>query len=68
MESLRRRAAKMARDYRVRVGQITWADFIMEFSASEDDLITELVDLIEHEPMRGGFVLYGSRAKFHGTR
>lgn len=54
IDSLRQRAAKVARDYRA--GQVTWDDFITEFSACEDELIAELVDVIEHEPKRGGYL------------
>ena len=54
INSLRQRAAKMARDYRA--GQVTWDDFITEFSACEDELIAEVVDAIEHEPKRGRFL------------
>ncbi|HKO59988.1 MAG TPA: hypothetical protein VJV03_02415 [Pyrinomonadaceae bacterium] len=50
----RRRAAEDTRAYLA--GKLSWEQFIDMFSYSEDDLIAHLVDLIEHEPKRGGFL------------
>lgn len=36
--------------------ELSWDNFINEFSEPEDELIADLVDLIEHEPKRGGFM------------
>lgn len=49
---LRSRAAQAARDYQN--GKISWTAFMDEFAGSEDETVAELVDLIEHEPKRGG--------------
>ncbi|MDL1860723.1 hypothetical protein FBR04_06800 [Betaproteobacteria bacterium PRO7] len=48
----RTRAAAAARAY-LR-GELSWEGFIAEFGGPEDDLVSDLVDLIEHEPKRGG--------------
>ena len=51
----RRRTAAIARSYLG--GSISWKDFMDETAEFEGDtLIDELVDLIEHEPKRGGFM------------
>jgi len=51
----RRRTAAIARSYLG--GSISWQDFMDETAEFEGDtLIDELVDLIEHEPKRGGFM------------
>jgi hypothetical protein len=44
----------MARD--VRRGAMAFATFLMEFGNSPDALISDLVDLLEHEPQRGGLL------------
>lgn len=48
----RERAAQGGRDYLAE--RISWDDFMNEFGESEDRKIMLLVDLIEHEPQRGG--------------
>ncbi len=50
----RRRAAEAARAYIEE--RLSWQNFIDEFGKSEDRLIGVLVDVIEHEPKRGGFL------------
>jgi hypothetical protein len=50
----RKRAADMARE--LRRGAVTFATFVMEFGGSPDDLISDLLDLLEHEPQRGGLL------------
>ena len=37
-------------------GKQSWEQFIDLFADNEDELIAVLVDLIEHEPKRGGFL------------
>ena len=51
---LRRRVAQAAREYQA--NNMTWNAFIGKYGEYEDKLIGELVDLIEHEPKRGGFM------------
>jgi len=53
-KALRRRVAAAARSYMD--GSLTWEAFMMEFSEAEDPQISELVDLIEHEPQRDGLL------------
>jgi hypothetical protein len=36
--------------------ELSWYEFLDRFSESDDELISDLVDLIEHEPKRGGFL------------
>ena len=50
----RRRAAEEARAYLS--GERSWEEFIDRYTDNDDDLIAELVDLLEHEPKRGGFL------------
>lgn len=50
----RKRAAEMAR--RLQQGQLSWDAFVNAFGVSSDELISELVDLFEHEPKKGGFL------------
>jgi len=50
----RQRAADAARAYLLK--EIAWQAFIDEFDESKDPLIMELVDLVEHEPKRGGIL------------
>jgi hypothetical protein len=52
--SLRRDAAKAGRAYLSK--NLSWEEFMDRFAESDDDLISDLVDLIEHEPQRGGFL------------
>ena len=47
-------AAKAGRAYLSQ--NLSWEQFIDRFADSEDDLVSDLVDLIEHEPKRGGFL------------
>lgn len=51
---LRHRAADAARDYLAQ--KISLDEFMREFEEIEDTPIAILVDLIEHEPKRGGFL------------
>ncbi len=38
-------------------GKITWQPFMDSFVSSKNDkTVDELIDLIEHEPKRGGFM------------
>jgi hypothetical protein len=62
MSKLRLRIAKAARE--LYAGQITF-DQLLELAPEQDkdELIDELVDLIEHEPQRGGFL--GVKEKEH---
>jgi len=50
----RQRAAEGARAYLS--GKLSWEQFMDLFAESKDELISDLVDLIEHEPKRGGFL------------
>ena len=50
----RQRAAESARAYLSR--KLSWEQFIDLYAESEDELIAALVDLMEHEPKRGGFL------------
>jgi len=50
----RLRAAEMAREYRA--GRVSWVAFMDAFAESSDELVADLVDLIEHEPRRGGLL------------
>lgn len=51
----RRQAACIARSYLDK--KLTWQQFMDDTADFRDDeLIDELVDLIEHEPKRGGFM------------
>ena len=50
----RQRAAEDARAYLS--GKLSWDQFMELFAKNEDELIGDLVDLIEHEPKRGGFL------------
>lgn len=52
--SLRRKAAEAGRAYLSK--NLSWEEFMDQFADSNDDLISDLVDLIEHEPKRGGFL------------
>ncbi len=52
---IRREVASAARGYLEH--RITWQEFMDQMSEFEgDELIDELVDLIEHEPKKGGFM------------
>jgi hypothetical protein len=50
----RQRSAEHARAYLS--GKLSWDQFMERFASNEDELIREVVDLIEHEPKRGGFL------------
>jgi hypothetical protein len=51
--SLRREVARDARRYLA--SEMPWAEFISRYGETDqDEEISELVDLIEHEPQRGG--------------
>jgi hypothetical protein len=49
-----KQAAKDARA--VIAGETTWDDFIMAYGETGNQAIATLVDIIEHEPKRGGFL------------
>lgn len=51
---LRQDAAEAGRAYLS--NNLSWDEFMQRFAGSEDDLVSDLVDLIEHEPKRGGFL------------
>jgi hypothetical protein len=40
----------------LRGGDITWDDFMEEFGEVSDPPIAKVVDLVEHEPQRGGML------------
>jgi len=51
----RKRAAALGRAYQEK--KIAWQQFMDETADfRDDDLIEELIDLIEHEPKRGGLM------------
>lgn len=50
---LRRRAAKAANAYRA--GSLSWQAFMDEFGECRDEAVWSVVDLIEHEPKKGGW-------------
>ena len=50
----RRRAAEMARE--LQQGVVSGDAFLKVFGSSEDAVISELVDLLEHQPRSGGFM------------
>jgi DNA-binding ferritin-like protein (Dps family) len=57
LKALRLEVATKAKEYKT--GKLAWRDFMQGFGRStgvEDSLIEELVDMIEHEPKRGGFM------------
>ncbi len=54
IQSLRRDAAVAGRAYLAT--EISWDQFMERFADCDDDLVSDLVDLIEHEPKRGGFL------------
>jgi hypothetical protein len=51
----------MARD--LRRGVVSFDTFLNEFGDSPDELISDLCDLLEHEPKQGG--LFGVSDKVH---
>ena len=62
MSDLRIKIAALARKFYAK--EITFSDFLAETpEQDQDDLIDELVDLIEHEPKRGG--IFGINDKEH---
>ena len=52
IKTYRHRAAQAARAYLS--NPTTWDQFMQEFGSADDELVSELVDLIEHLPKRGG--------------
>ncbi len=51
----RKRAASLVRAYQE--NKITWQQFMDQTAElKKDNLIDELIDLVEHEPKRGGFM------------
>ena len=55
-EPIERRQQAATAGRRYLAGQLPWKEFIQQFGDQEDELIGNLVDLIEHEPMRGGLL------------
>lgn len=49
-----KQAAKDARAFVA--GEITWDKFIVVYGETHNEAIATLVDIIEHEPKRGGFL------------
>ena len=58
---IRKKVASLARS--LYAGKITFMEFIRQAPDTEDGEVAELVDLIEHEPKKGGFL--GVDAKTH---
>jgi len=55
MENVRKLVANLAK--KLYSGEITFDEFLMGAPDNdEDEDISELIDLIEHEPKRGGFM------------
>jgi hypothetical protein len=54
IQELRARVAQAARDYQA--DKLSWDSFMEEFGETYDEKVAEVVDLIEHEPKRGGFM------------
>jgi hypothetical protein len=54
MSNYRKFAAKLAKQYYT--GTLTYIEFIKKFPDSDDFDINELLDLIEHEPKKGGIL------------
>ena len=50
----RHAAAEAGRAYLA--GSLSWGELMRRFADSEDELVSDLVDLVEHEPKRGGFL------------
>jgi hypothetical protein len=57
---VRRRAAERARE--VLDGRLSAEAFREEFADAEDRAVAELIDLMEHEPVRGGLLGGGEAA------
>ena len=56
--SHQRAAAAMARQFRK--GNTSFEASMDEFGESRDPLVAELVDLVEHEPQKGGLLVRGN--------
>jgi hypothetical protein len=54
IQALRREAAAAGRA--VMANTLSYDEFMQRFADYDDELISDLVDLIEHEPKRGGFL------------
>lgn len=54
IKSQRQAAAAAGRAYLAQ--NLSWDQFMERFEDSQDELVGNLVDLIEHEPQRGGFL------------
>lgn len=52
VKMFRQRAVQKAEDYLAK--KISWEQFMDEFGDADDEAVADLVDLIEHEPKRGG--------------
>ena len=64
MCELRKRIAKLAKG--IYTKEVTYKEFMQEVpEEGQDELIDELVDLIEHEPQKGG--IFGIKEKDHAT-
>jgi hypothetical protein len=59
IRSLRHDAAVAARA--VMADTLSFEEFMERFADFDDDLISDLVDLLEHEPKRGGFLGVGEK-------
>lgn len=55
VENIHKKAAMLARQFYA--GNISFNDFLMGIPEQEqDELVEELVDLITHQPQKGGFM------------
>jgi hypothetical protein len=62
MNDIRQKIATLARGFYL--GEVTFEEFMGSVPEMEnDELIDELVDLVEHEPKKGG--LFGASKKEH---
>ena len=59
IQTLRREAAAAGRE--VMVNTLSYDEFMQRFGDCDDELISDLVDLIQHEPKRGGFLGVGEK-------
>ena len=59
IQVLRREAAAAGRA--VIAKTLSYDEFMQRFADCDDELISDLVDLIEHEPKRGGFLGVGEK-------
>jgi hypothetical protein len=59
IQRLRREAAAAGRA--VMADTLSYDEFMQRFADYDDELISDLVDLIEHEPKRGAFLGVGEK-------